>query len=87
MTLTSEAGVLNPEACGVQGYSPDEGCGGPLPFFFFSSHMDKFMDNFFFKSGQIHMKDAECVETNEKSIFRFSVFEIRPFLYSKLFNF
>ena len=27
-----------------------------------------------FKSGHIFMKDAECAETNEKSIFRFFSF-------------
>ena len=36
-----------------------------------------------FKSVQIYMKDAECVETNEKSIFRFWFFELWSFLYSK----
>ena len=30
------------------------------------------------------MKDAECAETNEKLIFRFLVFEIWSFLYSRL---
>ena len=35
----------------------------------------KFWDKiFFFKSGQIYMMDAECVESNEKLIFRFLVF-------------
>ena len=29
-----------------------------------------------FKSAHIHMKDAQCAETNEKSNFRFLVFEI-----------
>ena len=29
-----------------------------------------------FKSDQIYMKDAQCAEINEKSIFRFLVFEI-----------
>ena len=32
------------------------------------------------------MKYAECAEANEKSIFLFLVFEIWPFLYSKLVN-
>ena len=50
--------------------------------------MDKFIDNFFFfKSGQIYMENAEYAKTKEKSIFRFLVFEIWPFLYSKLVNF
>ena len=32
------------------------------------------------KSGYIYMKDAECAETNEKSIFRFLIFEMWSFL-------
>ena len=31
------------------------------------------------RNGQTYMKEAECTETNEKSIFRFLVFEIRSF--------
>ena len=31
---------------------------------------------FFFKSVQIFMKDLECAETNEKSIFQFLFFEL-----------
>ena len=41
---------------------------------------------YFFKSVKIYMKDAECAETNEKSIFRFCrflFFELCSFLYSK----
>ena len=52
--------------------------------FFLAKWMDKF---FFFKSGQIYMKDAECAETNEKSILWFLLFEIWLFLYSKFVNF
>ena len=33
------------------------------------------------------MKDTECSETNEKSIFPYLVFEIWSFLYSKMVNF
>ena len=33
------------------------------------------------------MKDAECAETNEQSIFRFLIFEIWSFLYLKLDHF
>ena len=29
-----------------------------------------------FKSGQIYMKDGQWAETNEKSIFRFLLFEL-----------
>ena len=39
---------------------------------------------FSFKSDQIYMKDAQCTETNEKSILRFLeflVFEILSILY------
>ena len=43
--------------------------------------------NFFFKSGRNYMKDAECAETNKNSIFRLLVFDIWPFLYSRLPNF
>ena len=45
-----------------------------------------FFSIFFFKSVQIYMKDKECSVTNEKSIlrfFRFLVFELWSFLYSK----
>ena len=35
----------------------------------------------------MYMEDAECAETNEKSIFRFLTFEIWLFFYSKLVNF
>ena len=31
LTLTSEASVFNPKACGVQGHSLGEGCGGRIP--------------------------------------------------------
>ena len=34
--------------------------------------------NFFFKRGEIYMKDAGCAESNEKSIFRILVLEIWP---------
>ena len=34
------------------------------------------------RNGRIFMKAAECAETNEKSIFRFLVFEIWSFWYS-----
>ena len=37
-----------------------------------------------FKSFHIYMKDAESAKTNEKSIFRFLVFELWSILYSKL---
>ena len=36
--------------------------------------MDKIFLLNVFKSGQIYMKDAECAETNEYSIFRFLLF-------------
>ena len=42
------------------------------------------MDNY---SVNICMYDAECAETNEKSILRFLVFEIWPTLDSKSANF
>ena len=38
------------------------------------------MNNFFFKSVQIYMKDAECDETKEKSIFWFLFFALWGFL-------
>ena len=41
-------------------------------------------------SDHIYIKDVECAETNEKSIFQFFqfyFFEIWPFLYSKLVHF
>ena len=50
--------------------------------------MGKVVDKIFFlnfKSDHIYMKDAECVETNEKSVFQyfwFLVCEIWLFLYS-----
>ena len=47
--------------------------------------MDKFFLNL--KNVLIFMKDAECAETNEVSIFQFLVFEIWSFLNSKLVNF
>ena len=53
--------------------------------------MDKMVfDIIFFKNGHIYMKDAECPETNEKSIFlylQFLVSEIRANFYSKLVSF
>ena len=73
--LASEARVLNPKACEVQGRSPSGGYGGEALHqkYFLFSQMEKFMDKF--------------AETNEKLIFRFLVYEIWPFLYSKLVNF
>ena len=66
-TLTSETKVLNPKECGVLGRSPSGG-GGVWQFFL--AH-----------GVHIYMKEAEYDETNEKSIFRFLVFEIMSFLY------
>ena len=37
-----------------------------------------------FKRGQIYIKDAQCAETNEKSILRFLFFQLWSILYSKL---
>ena len=34
------------------------------------------------RNGYIYMKDAQCTETNEKSIFRFLFFELWSILYS-----
>ena len=39
--------------------------------------------NFFFKSVQIYMKDVECSESNDKSNFRFLLFELWSYFYSK----
>ena len=39
---------------------------------------------FFFKIGQIYMKDAKCTDTNEKSIFRFLFFELSWKIHRKL---
>ena len=62
-TLTSEVRVLNHKACGVQVLSPGGGQ-SPAPNFFFFTRMDNCF-NFFFKSGQIYMKHAECAEMKE----------------------
>ena len=42
---------------------------------------------FFYKSGKIYMKDEEYAETNEKSIFKFLVFEIWSFFVPEIGNF
>ena len=76
-TLISEARVLNPKACGVHGAgftgAAPVGIGGQaLHQFFFFSRMDKmFFKQKKFRSVHIYMTDAECAETNEKSIFSF----------------
>ena len=58
--------------------------------FFFSQKCSNIFEqkisvfNFFFKSVQIYMKDAECAELKEKSNFRFFrllFFELKSFLY------
>ena len=41
-----------------------------------------FFSNFFYKSVQIYIKDAECAWRNEKSVFRFLFSELWSFLYS-----
>ena len=56
-------------------------------FFRFSQMVEKMLIIFFFRRGHICMKDAECAVVNEKSIFRFLVFEIWSILYSKLLHF
>ena len=39
------------------------------------------------RNGHIYMRDAECAEANEKSIFRFIIFELLSFLYkNRTFN-
>ena len=75
LTLTSEARVLNPKACGVQGRSPGGG-------YFYSAKWKNLWTKLFqnFKSVHIYMKYTKCAET----IFRFLVFEIWSFLCSKL---
>ena len=45
--LTSEARVLNPKACGVQGRSPVEGVGGEAPHQFFLAEWIKCLHFFF----------------------------------------
>ena len=74
-TLTSEARVLNPEACWVQGRSSGGGCGGQnLPPFVFSL-IDNSWPTFFqnFISFHICMADSECNERlkNQSSDFYF----------------
>ena len=64
----SEAMILNHKACGVQGRSPGGVCGELSPPPKKISRVHKFMYNFFFISGQIYMKEAECAESNEKSV-------------------
>ena len=54
---------------------------------FFFSKIYFFLKITFFRSVQIYMKDAEYVETDEKLIFRISIFELWSFLYSKHSNF
>ena len=74
LTLTSEARFLNPKACGFQGPSLGEGCGGPRPppTFFLAKWINSWTNYFQnFKSVQICMKDAECAENNKKSIVKF----------------
>ena len=54
---------------------------GKFPDFFLFNKIKKiYQYNFFFKSGQIYMKDAECAESEEKSNFRFPFFELWSFL-------
>ena len=55
-----------------RGTAPVGGVGAKPPTMFFSQIGKMFFDktNQNFKSGHIHMKDAECAETNEKSISR-----------------
>ena len=43
---------------------------------FFLTGQKKNSKIYFFKSLQIYMKDAECVETIEKSILQFFIFEL-----------
>ena len=67
--LTSEARFLNLKTVRSRGADHNQ---------LFFTRMIIFSKNYFqnnsiffqFKSGQIYMKDAECAETNEKSIFR-----------------
>ena len=75
-TLTSEARVLNPNACVIQGPSPSGQCEQKkfptkIPFFF--ANWINLWITFFqnFKIIHIYMKDAECAEMNEKSNFLF----------------
>ena len=66
--------VFNSKACGVQGRSPDGGRGGKChPPIFFNRMDGMFFDKKFqnFISVHINVRDAECVEINEKSILRF----------------
>ena len=85
-TLTSEARILNPKACGSRGVTPVWGVEWKITlsnfFLFFFSRIDKMFHIFFLKSGQIYMKDAESGKINFP-IFPIFSFEIWSFLYSK----
>ena len=65
------------KACGVQGHSPGWASGGRShsPNFFLAKWVNPWT-HFFqnFKSVQIYMKDVECAEANEKSVFAIFTF-------------
>ena len=77
----------------MRGPAPVWGVGVKAPHqFLFSKWLNSW--TIFFQISKVkdlevkfYMKDAECGETNEKSILPFLVFEIQFFFYSKLVSF
>ena len=65
------------------GFGPASGCAPGTrmlkiedPFACLISHVSKSKEFCLFKSGQMYMKDAECAESKDKSIFLFLFFEL-----------